>query len=267
MKKILLFVFIFCCGTAMAQVVPHDKLPAKPNPPRLVNDFANLLSSSEKQSLEQKLVRYDDSSSNQICIVTVHTLNGYEPDQVATEIGEYWGVGGQAKFDNGVVVLISDGKEENGRRQVFIAPGYGLEGALPAILCKQIVDYEMVPSLKAGNYYSAIDNATDKIILSAAGEYQAPDGYNDRGQSSGPSFFAILIIIVIIFIIASRSGRGGGGMMSRRGSRNWSGPVWLGSAMFPGGGSGGFSGGGGGGGGFGGFGGGGFGGGGAGSSW
>lgn len=262
MKKLLSLLFFICwSGLCIAQVVPHDKLPNPPSPPRLVNDFAGMLSSYERESLEQKLVAYDDTTSNQICVVTVHSLNGYEPDQFATELGQYWGVGGQAKFDNGIVILISDGKEENGRREVFIATGDGLEGALPAIVCKQIVDYEMVPNLKAGNYYAAIDNAVDKIILAAAGEYTAPEGYGNNEGSPAPAFIMAIIILIIVFIIVNR--RGGGGMMSRRGSRNWNRPVWIGPTIFPGGGGGGGSSSGG----FGGFGGGGFGGGGAGSSW
>ena len=264
MKKLLILLFICRAVICFSQVVPHNKLPSPSSPPRLVNDFAGMLSAAERESLEQKLVAYDDTTSNQVCVVTVHSLSGYEPDQFANELGQYWGVGGQAKFDNGVVILISDGKEENGRREVFIATGYGLEGALPAITCKQIVDYEMVPELKAGNYYAAINNGIDKIMLAAAGEYKAPDGYADRGDEGAPSFLIFLIILIVIFFIISRGGRGGGGMMSRRGSRNWNGPVWIGPTIFPGGGGGGGSSAGGG---FGGFGGGCFGGGGVGGSW
>ncbi|RZK45421.1 MAG: TPM domain-containing protein, partial [Pedobacter sp.] len=108
-----------------AQVVPHNLLPPKPNPPRLVNDFADLLSPEEERQLEQKLVAYDDSTSNQILVLTVKTMRGYEADQYATEVGHFWGVGGQGKYDNGVVILVSDGTEEGGKRRYFIATGYG----------------------------------------------------------------------------------------------------------------------------------------------
>lgn len=265
-KSHLVFIFLLMCGIAGAQVVPHDKLPPKPNPPRLVVDYADLLSPQEEATLERKLVAYDDSTSNQVLIITVHTTEGYEADQYATEIGHYWGVGGQAKFDNGIVILISDGKEDpTGRRRGFIATGYGLEGVLSAILTKRIYDNELVPYLKSGQYYEGFDNVTDAIIKAAAGEYKRTE-QRDKGDGiSGKSIFKFLIIAIIIIIIIGRnSGRGGGGMMSRRGYRGWGGPVF-----FPGGfGGGGFGGGSsGGGGGFGGFGGGGFGGGGAGGDW
>jgi uncharacterized protein len=253
-----------------AQIVPHNLLPTKPNPPRLVNDFADLLSAEEERRLEQKLVAYDDSTSNQILIVTVKTMRGYEADQYATEIGHAWGVGGQGKYDNGVVVLVSDGTEEEGKRRFFIATGYGLEGALPAITTNAIAEEFLVPNLKSNNYFEAFNQTTDAIFKAAAGEYKAPENYRKK-KSRGGGMIGFLVLAAIIFIIfrSNNRGGGGGGFMSRRGYRGGFPPI-----IFPGGfggssGGGGFGGfgGGGGGGGFGGFGGGGFGGGGSGGSW
>jgi uncharacterized protein len=277
MRKILLFLFVLIAGVLQAQVVPHDLLPPKPANAVPVVDAANILSEQEKAALTRKLVDYNNSTSNQIVVVTVTTLHGYESDQYATEIGHAWGVGGQAQKDNGVVILVSNGKEEEGRRKVFIAPGYGLEGALPSITVKSIVDNEMVPSLKAGNYYQAFDKAIDAIIKAAAGEYTAPEGYakksSAKNKTTGKSIlqFIILLVVVIVFI-ASRSGRGGGGgrnggMMSRRGWGGLAEGMIIGSLLSGGRGGGGGGGGSDSGGGFGSFGGGDFGGGGAGSDW
>ncbi len=249
-----------------------QKVLPKPNPPKLVNDAAGLLTADQAETLERKLVAYDDSTSNQIVVVTVPTLNGLEPNEYATQLGRAWGVGG-SEFNNGVVILISkpaEGSDE--KRKAYITAGYGLEGALPDITLNQIYNFELVPNLQAGNYYRALDEATDAIIRAAAGEYKAPEGYRNRGGEGkiGAGLFFLLLLIVI-FVIISRGGGGrGGGMMSRRGYRGWnSGPPII----FPGGwsggggrGGGGWSGGGGGGG-FGGFGGGSFGGGGAGGGW
>jgi len=265
----ILVTFILLFKVALiAQVVPHDRLPPKPNPPRLVNDYANLMTADERNSLERKLVAYDDSTSNQIVIVTVHTLHGYEADQYATEIGHFWGVGGQAKYDNGVVILVSDGKEENGKRRYFIATGYGLEGALPAITTNAIAEQYLVPNLKENKFFEAFDQTTDAIIKAAAGEYTPPANYRKKGGGSigGSLVKIILVIIFIIFILIRNNRGGGGGFMSRRGYRGWLGPAILWPGL-GGGGGGGWSGGGSSGGGFGGFGGGGFGGGGSGGSW
>jgi uncharacterized protein len=265
MKRIIvLFLSLLLCLTLAAQRV----LP-KPNPPRLVNDAANLLTPDQEAALEAKLKAYDDSTSNQVVIVTVPTLNGLEPNDYATELGRAWGVGG-SEFNNGVVILISAPPENNSigeKRRVYITAGYGLEGALPDITLKQIIESELIPNLVNKNYYRALDETTSAIIRAAAGEYKAPEGYRNRGKQKGIPPGAIFIAIIVILIIVSRigGGGGGGGMMSRRGYRGWnSGPP----IFFPGGG-GGFGGGGssGGGGGFGGFGGGSFGGGGAGGDW
>lgn len=279
MRKCFLFIFLLIAVAAGAQVVPHDLLPPKPANAAPVVDMANLLSPEEERALTQKLVDYNNSTSNQVVIVTVTTLHGYESDQYATEIGHAWGVGGQASKDNGVVILLSNGKDEGGKRKVFIAPGYGLEGALPSITVKSIVDNSMVPYLKQGDYYHAFDNAIDAIIKAAAGEYTAPEGYaqksNAKNKTTGKSILQFLFVLAIILFFIIRNSRGGGGggggMVSRRGFGGLAEGMIIGSLLSGGrGGGGGFGGGssgGGGGGGFGSFGGGDFGGGGAGSDW
>ena len=175
-----------------------------------------------------------------------------------------WKVGNK-KTNNGLVILaaIKDHK-------VFIETGYGMEGSVPDITAKHIIDNDIVPNFKSNDFYSGFDNATTDIIKAAAGEYKAPEGYNNRGKSISAKGI-IIIIAIIIFVVAliSRGGGGSGGgglfsnsgvlpfiigsMLSNRGGGGWSG------------GGGGFGGGGGGG--FGGFGGGSGGGGGAGGSW
>ncbi|MBS1751619.1 MAG: TPM domain-containing protein [Bacteroidetes bacterium] len=261
MKKILIIILCFWSLAGNAQI---DKIiPAVPNPPRLINDYTGTLTNLQQEMLEHKLKNYDDTTSNQIVVVIVETLHDYDPYEYATALGRKWGVGNK-DFNNGVVFLIA--KTD---RKVFIAPGYGLEGALPDITCKQIVDNEILPNFKGNDFYRGIDEGTNAIMQAAAGEYTPPEGYANRGRKQGIPFFAILIVIIIIVIIVSKIGGGGGGsFMSRRGYRETGvPPIWW----FPSGGSsrgGGWGGGGSsGGGGFGGFGGGSFGGGGAGGSW
>lgn len=261
MKKSALIIALLVSFCVSAQIEKY--IPDPPNPPRLVNDLADMLTPEQEQHLERKLVAYDDSTSNQIAIVTVTDLHDYAAVDYAVALGRKWGVGGK-EFNNGVIVLISTGGEA-GNRDAFIAPGYGLEGAIPDITANTILNAELIPNLKTGNYYTAFDRTTDALIRAAAGEYKAPEGYRKRGKGGGLSTGKIIVAIIIFFIIMSFFGGGGrgGGYMSRRGYRGFGGPIF-----FPGG-FGGSSGGGwsGGGGGFGGFGGGGFGGGGAGGNW
>ena len=234
-----------------------DIVPARPNPPKLVNDYTGSMTPEQVQALEQKLLRYEDSTSTQIAVVLLKDLGGYEAAQFATELGEKWGVGG-AQFDNGIVILVSLGNEDE-RRQAYIAVGRGLEGAVPDITAGHIFDEFLVPNLRSNDFYRAFDETTTAIFQAAAGEYKGTPK-KGRGLSS-----KLIIALIIFFVILSMFGGGGkgGGYMSRRGYRGIGGPV-----IFPGGFGGGSGGGfGGGGGGFGGFGGGGFGGGGAGGSW
>lgn len=256
MKRILIYCFLLITQVAFAQ-----NIPPKPNPPRLVNDFAGVLSASEIEALERKLVAYDDSTSIQIAVVTISTLNGASLEDYALKILRDWGVGNK-KTNNGVVILaaIND-------RKVRIETGYGMEGAITDILGKTIIQNEIAPNFRATNYYTGLDKASDAIIEAAAGTYKAPRGYRDRGKQGDFPVIGFIIIILIILFILSRINRGGGGMMSRRGYRGLDNvpSVWW----FPSGGGGSSGGGGwsGGGGGFGGFGGGGGGGGGASGDW
>jgi len=266
MKRFVLLAIVFFSVCANAQI---DKVvPPKPNPPRLVNDFTHTLTPEQVQALEQKLVAYDDSTSNQVAVVMVATTGDYDVDEVALRILRDWGVGGKDN-NNGIVLLVA--KDDH---KVRIEVGYGLEGAVPDITARHIIDEDITPNFRAGNFYRGIDDATDDIIKAAAGEYKAPAGYNKNKKGRSFPIGTILFIIIFLIIAASRGGgRGGGGMISRRGYGGfWTG--WLLGNILSGGGrggggwgSGGGWSGGGGGGGFGGFGGGGGGGGGASGSW
>ncbi len=239
-----------------------DSIPERPNPPRLVNNLSkqmpDFLSSSEEAQLERKLEDFANQTSNQIVIVIVDDVAGMEPWDYATQLGHKWQVG-QKKFDNGVVILIKP-TGGAGNRKYHIAIGYGLEGAIPDLTCRQIEENELLPDFKAGNYFAALDKTTDVLMSLAKGEYNS-DAYGKKHSGKGfPKGIIIPLIFLIIFIII-RSSSGGGG----RGGMSMGTGFFLGSMM---GGGRGFGGGGGGdSGGFGGFGGGGFGGGGSGGSW
>jgi uncharacterized protein len=251
-------VMLLCAVAAFAQNVP-----AKPDPPRLVNDFTGMLMPAQVDALERKLDTYNDSTSTQIVIAIVETVGDYGMVDYAVKLGRTWGVGGK-QFNNGVVILIAKNDHK-----AFIATGYGMEGPLPDATCKEIVDNDIIPSFKQQDYYGGLDKATDDIIRAAAGEYKAPPK-SAQNDGSGALFFFIFLVILVVIILISRGGGGGrgGNMYSRRGLGPFLGGMIAGSLM-GGGRGGGFGGGfgGGGGGGFGGFGGGSFGGGGAGGSW
>ena len=257
MKRLLLFFVLLISVFAKAQI--EKVIPSKPNPPRLVNDYTQTLTPEQVQALEQKLVAYDDSTSNQVAVVIMNSTGDYPIEDVALGIIRTWGVGGE-EHSNGIVLLVAKGDHK-----IRIEVGYGLEGAIPDVTAKSIIDNALTPNFKQGNFYRGLDDATDDIIKAAAGEYKAPAGYNKKGK--GLPIGGLIIFLIILFtIFGSRGGRNGG-MMSRRGYGGF-GTGWIiGSMLGGGGGGGGWSGGGGGGGGFGGFGGDGGGGGGASGGW
>ena len=248
--------------TLLATVGIGQPLPAKPK--TLVNDYAGVLASQNKQALEQKLVRYDDSTSTQIAIVIEKYLENDDAFDRSIKIADAWGIGG-SKNDNGVLIYVA---VDN--RKIFIQNGYGVEDRLTDAMTKRIIEQVIVPSFRGGQYYVGLNKATSIMIDLMQGRYKA----DPRSTDANISPLVVLIIFLLALFLISWLFSGGsdddddGGY--HRGGR-YRGPTrgrrrggWV---IMPGGG-GGFGGGfGGGGGGFGGFGGGGFGGGGAGGSW
>lgn len=260
------------CLLAYTGIIYAQDVPPKPDPPRRVNDLAHVMTPDQIETLEQKLIAFNDSTTSDIVIVTVPDIGNSSIEDYALKILRSWGVGDK-KNNNGIVIL-ADIKD----RQVYIAIGYGLEGAIPDITAKEIVDNEIIPHFKEGgndNYYRGFDQATNALIRAAAGQYKAPEGYgqrNRRGRGSGNAIGIVVIIIIIIVVIFRRRGGGGGPGGGYYGGGGWF-PFFLGTMLgnsLGGRGGGGWSGGGSGGGGWsggGGFGGGSGGGGGAGGSW
>ena len=266
MKKfysVLFFSFcVLCLHAQNGQEVSIDQIiKTPPNPVKLVNDYANVLTLEQKDALEQKLYKFDDSTTSQIVVVIVNSLEGKDVADVAIELGRSWGVGDK-KNNNGVVLLISKAD-----RKLNISPGYGLEKSLPDLVCQQIIQSIIVPNFKGNDYYGGIDRGTDAMIQAIKGEFKAPAGYNKKRKKGSPFstiIFIVVVIIVIVSMLGGGGGRGGGSLLGSGGAM----PFILGSLLGSGGrGFGGGGGGSSGGGGFGGFGGGSFGGGGSSGDW
>jgi len=242
------------------------QIPERPNPPRLVNDFAGVLSKNEYNNLENSLEQFARQTSTQILVVTVPDLQGYDPADYAFQLGIKWGVGQKDK-DNGLVILLKP-KTSESRGQVFVATGYGLEAVLPdAIVNRDIVDNEMIPRFERNDYYAGLAAGINVIMDITRGEYTA-EQYREKSEAGGAAGIPfVLFFFILMFWIFGRSRR------RRFYSPGRSLPFWIALGMMSGGshrstGSfGNFSSGGGSFGGFGGFGGGSFGGGGAGGSW
>lgn len=252
-----------CLSTALAMlfcITALAAIPSKPSPPRLVNDLAGVFQPMESATLERVLTDYNDSTSTQIAVVTVNDLEGMAAAEYATRIGLEWQVGSE-KFDNGVVILVKP-KNSNGSGEVFIAVGYGLEGAIPDARAKAIIDRIMIPRFIENDYFGAVAGACDAIMKLASGEGFKAEEDEDDLLAAVIALITILIFTVLIVYLVKNgdSGTGNFGGNGGGGTRT----IYLGPTMRGGsfGGFGGRSSGG-----FGGFGGGSFGGGGAGGRW
>ena len=214
MKKLLLIPVLLFSLLSFGQMEKIIKTP--PNPAKLVNDYSGTLTPEQVTALENKLVRYDDSTSNQFAVVLVKSTDGYSIEDAAMEIGRNWGVGNK-DFNNGLVILIAT--ED---RKMTIQVGYGLEGAITDLQSKSIIDHSFTPNFKAGNYYRGIDEGVDDLIQAAEGRYKAPAGYGSKKSGKVPGIGTIIFIIIVLIIIFG-SGRGGGTYVSRGGYRGWGG--------------------------------------------
>lgn len=237
-------------------------IPSRPNPQRLVNDLADVFTSEQVSRLENTLVEFDDSTSNQIVVVTVKDLEGYDASEYATRIGLDWGVG-SAQFNNGIVLLVKP-KTFDSAGQVFIAVGYGLEGAIPDAYAKRIIENELIPNFRLNDYYAGVEAACDVLMKLASGEISEPRG-EEEDDALLEIIATLLFIGLLIFIFIIAVGQNDDNGHSSGGGRRtiYVGPIITSGRSYGGGSSfgGGFGGG------FGGFGGGSFGGGGAGGSW
>lgn len=250
---IILFIFLYITQGVIAQSIPSPM-----SPPRMINDFANIFSQKEKQALERTLQTYNDTTSTQIYVVTVKSLDGYAASDYAFRLGEKWEIGQKGK-DNGAVMLIKP-KVGSARGDAFISVGYGLEARINDAYAGRIVRNRMIPYFKQNDYFGGVNAGIDSMIKRLSGEFD-PELQNKKERL--PLTSIIFFVVFFIFFIISISRKGGddqdiGGDGSNRSGRS----VVFFPPIIGGGRRGSFGGGG-----FGGGGGGRFGGGGAGGSW
>ncbi len=260
MKYTLLVVFAFLISNlGWGQFT----IPEIPKEQTSVYDYIDLLSASQKTTLEQKLLRYADSTSTQIVIAIISSTKGEDINYLGAKWGQKWGIG-QANEDNGILILLA--KDD---RKIAISTGYGVEEYLTDLMSKRIIESIIIPEFKSGNYYQGLQKGSEAVFQVLTGQFKEDRDFN-RDAVGFERFLPFIIFLVIWIILASRKRRGGG--KNNRGGRGKSGmDIWdmiILSNMGRGGYGGRSSGGGFGSGGFGGgFGGGGFGGGGASGGW
>lgn len=261
MKKTI-FLKILVCFFFTSIGFAQFTIPKIPDVQTSVYDYANILKVDEKAQLEEKLIKYSDSTTTQIVVITIESLKGEDIGILTPKWGQEWGIGGSKQNDNGVIILVAKAEHK-----LWISAGYGLEDRLTAGIGGEITRNIIVPAFKAGSYYKGLDKGADAIFDVFKGKYKGERKHDKQGSRF--PFFIIILIIFVIIIAKSKKNGGNSGNNSGGGpslldvlilsSLGRSGGFGSGSSGgFGGGSSGGFGGG---------FGGGGFSGGGSGGSW
>ena len=192
-----LLVCLFFSQLSFAQFT----IPKKPDFQTSIYDYAQLLSAKDKAALEKKLIKYSDSTSTQIVVVTVETINNESIGILAPKWAHEWGIG-QAKEDNGVFILLA--KKE---RKIGIAPGYGVEDRITAGIGGEIIRKIITPEFKTGNYYKGLDKGADAIFDVLKGKYK---GERKKNKEKGLPILPIIIIVIVILALISKSKNSGG---------------------------------------------------------
>ncbi len=229
MYRLLLFLFLL-------PVIVHAQLAIPEQGGYWVHDEANILSQSAKTEIESMILAERDSTSNQIGVLIVPSLEGEVLEEFSLRVAEKWKIGQKGK-DNGVLLLIA--LKEHGLR---IESGYGMEGTLTDAVASRIDRNEIAPRFRAGDFDGGVKAGVSAIIKAVKGEYKNDNPRQTRRKSSRTSPLATIIIIIIIIVIASRRNRrGGGGYWSSGGG--FMGPMGGFGGGSSGGDGGGFSGG------------------------
>jgi uncharacterized protein len=222
----LLATICLLLSAAIVHAAPIPKLVGR------VNDYAHVLTPEQISSLTKTLKDEEDTSSNQIVILTVESLNGDSIEGFSYQVARDWKLGQHGK-DNGVLIIAAV-KDHKLRIEV----GKGLEGALTDAISSQIIRNEIAPKFRSGDYGGGLSDGIAAIEQAIRGEYVADT--KTGGQVSGGLLTLVIVLIILAMYVRSRRSMGWG--------RGYWGSPWYGGSFGSSGGGGFFDGGGGGGG-------------------
>lgn len=205
MTRIARFLFgvllVLAPNIGFAHDIPNDGF---------VTDAAGILESSEEQDLESMLTEYQKQTSNEIALAIIPSLKGEDIAEVAVALGRDWGIG-TAKNDNGILILFSYGDSE-----VFIATGYGLEGAVPDIVAQGVIQEDMIPHFREGNFAEGFRAGIEALQKHIGGEYTA-ERYAETEDAWGFSPLILFFVFILLDMLAAFFGR----------TKSW----WLGGVV------------------------------------
>ena len=198
--------------------------PLPPKPAQFVSDRAGILSPQTIAALNSRLEAFERDTSNQVIVATFPNVpDGYVLEDFSQRTAEAWGIG-QKKDDNGVALFVFP-KDRKTRIEV----GYGLEGALPDIVAKRIIENEMLPAFRAGDFDSGVSRGVNAILQATRGEYTGTGRTNadrEEGDQGSWIIFLFFLLIIMIIITANRNALRRGTYYGPSGRRTvWSPPI------------------------------------------
>jgi len=189
---VVVVVLMFISVLANAQY----NIPAKPTLQTSVYDYSNLLSAQEASSLEQKLIRYSDSTSTQIVVAIINSTDGEYINYLATNWAQEWGIG-DAKKDNGVFILLAKND-----RKINISTGYGVEHLLTDKMCSRIIQESIIPFFKKNDYYGGLEAGSSQVFKVLTGEFKSSPQVRQKGNKFETILFLIFIFFIVMIILS-----------------------------------------------------------------
>ena len=186
------FITLFLVSTFSFSLNAQYDIPKKPSTQKAVYQYTSLIPKSQEQKLNEKLIKYADSTSTQIVVIVIDSSKGEAHSFLAIEWAEQWGIG-QKGTDNGVLLLVAKND-----RKMFIATGRGIEEYLTDARAKRIISNTLTPNFKKSDYYTGLDEATDEIIEILAGNFSSDN--KKRKSSDGIPGWVGVVFFVIVFI-------------------------------------------------------------------
>ncbi len=174
-----------------------------------VVDEAEILSPATETQLIDLLAGHESATTNQVVVVTLSSLRGYDIADYGLRLGRAWGIG-QEGANNGVILIVAPNE-----RAVRIEVGYGLEASLTDATTKLIIEREIIPAFKAGDLEGGVVRGTQAILAALGGGYLPPP--EDQGNANETLGAVVVALIALgygglfLFGLAHARGRGRGG--------------------------------------------------------
>jgi uncharacterized protein len=158
----------------------------------LVTDLTGTLTPPQRESLERKLIAFEQRKGSQIAVLLVPTTAPEEIQQYAIRVAENWKLGRKG-VDDGLLLLVAKND-----RAVRIEVGYGLEGVVPDAIAKRVIEEIIVPFFRQGDFYGGIDAGVTRLLRIVDGEPLPPPSARDPGWNKVGDLLPLLFILVFV---------------------------------------------------------------------